>query len=134
MIKRTLKPIARHYSNNGQHAEQVYRYTVTGKITKADNLSHKAGADCGNVQIKSPRATVCEGTLNIAKYLEEDAATIYALVTSDFTTAYEMNRSEYIEFATEFKTIDCNSKTNAVKIRIKHESKRMIEWLEARVG
>lgn len=42
-----LKSIARTYKNNGQHAEQVARFTLTGKIEQADNKPCTAGGNCG---------------------------------------------------------------------------------------
>ena len=54
-----LKTINRMYKNNGQHAEQTARFTLTGKIEKADNRPHNLGGDIGNLQVKSARATVC---------------------------------------------------------------------------
>ena len=58
MEKITLKALERTYKNNGQHAEQVFRYTMCGKVCKADN---REGADYQDIQIKSSRATVCKG-------------------------------------------------------------------------
>ena len=130
MFTLTLKPIARTYSNNGQHAEQVLRYTLTNEITKADNKPHTDGADVGDIQIKSARATVCNG-LDINKYLETDKAKRFAYIIKDFTLAYIMSKKEYIEFVNEFGTVTRDSKANGgkKKIRLKSESKKMIEWL-----
>lgn len=123
----------RRYSNNGQHAEQVARFTLTGEICKADNLRHDLGADCLNYQIKSARATVCKGT-DLKAYLDRDAATAYIYVTADFKTAYIMSRAEYEEFVNEFGTVTRESSRNggAEKIRLGHETTKMREWLEAR--
>ena len=134
MTTLTLKPMTRTYRNNGQHAEQVYRYTVTGAIAKADNKPATECGDCGNTQVKSARATVCKGT-DIISYLAKDAATSYAYVIADCTLAYIMSKPEYIEFVKAFATVTRESKANggAEKLRLKSESRAMREWLEARV-
>lgn len=128
MKKITLKQIERTYNNNGQHAEQTFRYTLTNEICKADN---REGADLGNIQIKSNRATVCKGT-DTDTYIDNDVATVYAYVTKDFTTAYLMNKNEYKKFVKTFATVTTESAKNGgtVKTRLKHENATMIEWLE----
>ena len=71
-----LKELNRQYKNNGQHAEQVARYTLTGEVCKADNKPFTAGGDCGDIQIKSARATVCHGT-DIKAHIAMDGANRY---------------------------------------------------------
>lgn len=127
----TMKNLDRMYKNNGQHAEQVFRFTLTGKIEKADNKPFTMGGDCGIYQVKSARATICKG-LDIAEYIAKDGAEKYAYVTADFSTAYIMTASEYLEFATLFGTVTRESSKNggAVKIRFKTESKEMRDYLK----
>lgn len=122
----------RQYRNNGQHAEQWFRYTLTGELTKADNLAHDKGADCMGYQIKSARATVCKGT-DIIAYLATDKATAYAYVTLD-GIAYIMTKTEYIAFVEVFGTVTRESSKNggATKIRLKHETETMITYLQER--
>ena len=122
--------IERTYSNNGQHAEQVARYTLTGVICKADNKPFNAGADCLDIQIKSARATICKG-LDIEKHLELDCANRYGYVTKDFSKMYLMNKAEYLEFCNLFATVTRDSTRNggAIKLRLKDETKAMLEWL-----
>ena len=134
MTKITLEKIARTYRNNGQHAEQMFRYTMNGKIEKADNRPATECADCNGYQVKSARATICKGE-DIAKHLENDKATGYAYINADCSTAYLMTKAEYLEFATEFATLTRESSKNggAIKLRFKTESKAMVEWLEGRV-
>lgn len=126
-----LLTIARTYKNNGQHAEQKARFTLTGKICKADNKPFTAGGDCGDIQIKSARATVCHGT-DIKAHIAIDGANRYGYVNADFSVMYLMNADEWFEFASLFGTVTRESKKNggAVKIRLKTESKEMREWLE----
>ena len=129
----TLKNITRHYANNGQHAEQVARFTLTGEIEKADNKPFTMGGDCGDIQIKSARATVCHGT-DIKAHIAMDGANRYGYVSADFSTMYMMSASEYIEFVEQFGTITTESKKNggAVKIRLKAEGNEMKAWFTRR--
>ena len=126
----TLAKLDRQYANNGQEAERVFRYTLTGEIAKADNLPHNLGADCLNYQVKSARATVCRGT-DLEAYLATDKATEFAYVSADFTTAYIMSKAEYTEFVNQFGTVTTESAKNGGyrKIRLKAEGREMREWL-----
>jgi len=129
-----LAKIDRFYANNGQEAERVFRYTYTGKLTKADNIKHTDGADCDDIQIKSARASVCKGT-DINAYLSNDKASRFAYVVKDMSIAYIMTKALYIEFVNAFATITTESAKNggATKLRLKSESKAMLQWLAERV-
>lgn len=131
----TLATIDRLYKNNGQEAERVFRFTMTGELAKADNIRHDAGTDCGEYQVKSARATICRGT-DLAAYVATEKATKFAYINADFTTAYIMSREEYIAFATEFGTVTTESEKNggAKKIRLKHETSTMLNYLKERVA
>lgn len=122
----------RQYKNNGQHMEQLVRYTLTGKIAKADNLNHDSVTDCKQYQIKSARATVCKGT-DIRAYLATDKATEYIYATKN-GIAYIMSRDEYIEFCETFGTVTRDSTSNggATKTRLRYETPTMLAWLEDR--
>ena len=129
----------RNYSNNGQHAEQLYRYTMTGKVLKADNKPYYLGADLGDVQVKSARATICNGT-DLDAHLAQDKADRYAWVTADFSTAYIMTKAEYRIFAETFAEVTTGSKGSnggKVKMRFRRNAERkginLDKWLEARV-
>lgn len=126
-----LAQIERTYKNNGQHAEQTARFTLTGRIEKADNKPFWCGGDCGNIQIKSSRATICKG-LDIEKHVMSDPAKFYGYVVSDFSKMYVMTKTEYTEFSKKFGTIttDSNGKNGgSQKIRLKTENREMIDWL-----
>ena len=127
-----VENFSRQYKNNGQHMEQWTRYTLTGEITKADNLDHTKGGDCMGYQIKSARATVCKGT-DIRAYLATDGATAYIYATAN-GIAYTMDKAEYIEFVEIFGTITRESSKNggAEKIRLKSESSALLAYLEER--
>ena len=121
----------RRYANNGQHAEQVARFTLTGEIVKADNKPFTAGADVLDIQVKSARATVCNG-LDIRAHVELDAAKCYGYVLADFSKMYIMSPEEWIKFVEEFaKPATESTKTGGgSKLRLPHESKAVREWLE----
>ena len=124
-----LTDIDRTYTNNGQHLEQVFRYNLTGKIEKADNLAHDKATDLFHYSIKSARATVCKGT-DLESYLDTDKATEFVYITKTLT-AYIMNRTEYTEFVTLFGTVTKESTKNGgmEKIRLGHETAKLLEWL-----
>lgn len=119
----------RQYPNNGQHFEQTYRFNKSGKICKADN---RPGADYEDIQIKSARATICKGT-DLKSHIENDVARRYVYITKSLI-AYEMNKAEYLEFTMIFATVTRESQKNggALKMRLKSESREMIEWLKAK--
>lgn len=127
-----LLTIERHYKNNGQHAQQVADFTLTGKIHHADNRPFWAGGDVGDIQIKSSRATVCMGT-DIHAHIAKDGANRYGYVTADFSIMYIMDAVQYIEFVSKFATVDRESNKNGgrEKLRLKKENRAMIEWLQA---
>ena len=123
--------IERRYANNGQHAEQVVRFTLTGEIVKADNKPFTAGGDVLDIQVKSASATVCKG-LDIRAHVAIDAAQCYGYVTADFSKMYVMSPDEWIEFVEKFAKPATESAKNGggSKLRLPHESKAMREWLE----
>ena len=124
----TLTDIERTYTNNGQHLEQVFRYNLTGKIEKADNLAHDKGTDLFHYSIKSARATVCKGT-DLESYLDTDKATEFVYITKALT-AYIMSKTEYIDFVKTFGTVTKESTKNGgmEKIRLGHETAKLLEW------
>lgn len=125
-----LKRLPKTYKNNGQHAEQVVKYTFTGKVYKADNTPFWIDADFMDIQIKSARATVCN-TTDINNHLSHDKANRYGYVIKDFSKMVIMNKQEYLNFVLEFGSIERASQKNGgnLKIRLKSESKVMLEWL-----
>lgn len=125
-----IHEVPKFYKNEGQHKEQCVRFTLTGKITRADNLPCTVGGDCESLQIKSERATICKG-YDIASHLAKDKATLYGYVTNDFQM-YVMTKVEFLEFAQTFATATRESNKNGGqgKLRLKSESKQMLEWLK----
>lgn len=128
MKKINLATIDRFYKNNGQEAERVVRYTLTGQLEKADN---KQGADCNGIQIKTSKASICKG-LDIRAHVATDGCNAYMYVLADFSKGYIMNAEEYIAFIDLFGHADKDSSGKNhgnVKIRLKTENKAMREWL-----
>ena len=123
-----------NYTNHGQNAEQSIRYALTDTIERADNVAHNRGADCLTYQIKSARASVCKGR-DIRAYLSEDKASEYIYGTNE-GVAYVMSKEEYIAFVEEFGTVTRESGKNggAEKIRLKHETSAMLNYLAERVA
>ena len=128
----TLKHIARTYKNNGQHKEQAARFTLTGEIIKADNKPYYMGGDIGDLQVKSSKATICNGT-NLKAHIANDGANRYGYVDDACEIIYIMDSTEDIEFVEQVGYITKDSEKNggAEKIRLKAESRKMIEWLMA---
>lgn len=123
--------IPRQYANNGQHLEQCLRFTLTGKIEKADNIAHDKGTDIGTYSVKSARATVCKGT-DFEAYLATDKASEFIYVTKTLI-AYVMSRTLYAEFVRLFAyATEGSAKDKGTKLRLKTESKAMLEWLAER--
>lgn len=127
MLSFKINSIESNYSNRGQKAEQIFRYAMTGKMMRADN---RKGADLGDIQIKSARATICPGE-DIETYVLEDVASRYAYITKDYVV-YMMDKAEYIEFCQMFatKTVDSQRNGGKTKMRLGHETKRLISYLE----
>lgn len=123
------------YKNNGQEAERRLRFTLTGEDCKADNLPANKGCDIADISVKSARASVCRGT-DINEHLKTDCAQRFAYVVKGFTRAYIMEREKYREFVELFSTVGRESKKNGgrVKLRLKDETRAMMEWLEAQTA
>lgn len=134
MKKVNLAVVKRIYANNGQQAECVVRYTLTGETGRADNKAFWTGGDVLDIQIKSARASVCKGR-DIRAHVAMDGAKRYGYVNKDFSAMYLMSPEEWIEMVDTFATVTRESAKNggAEKLRLKTESKAMVEWLEARV-
>ena len=131
-IQMNVADFVQQYNNHGQNMEALFRFTLTGEYSKADNVKHSEGTDLGVYQIKSARATVCNG-LDIEKYLDDDKALVFAYVAKN-GIAYIMTKQEYIAFVNAFGTVTKDSQKNGgrVKIRLKHENATMIQYLNER--
>ena len=108
--------------NNGQIVEWRVGYELTGVPSKANNKPGRDGGDVEGWQVKSPKASLVDG--------DKCDGYIFGFPTEDFF--YTMSKPEFESFITEFSYIDRDSKTGKAKIRIKNDTKKMREWLEAR--
>ena len=136
-----LVNIARTYSNNGQHAQQVLDFNLTGQLRKHDHVKWNEGSDIPEclMSVKSSKATLVGGgqcssidyTEIIEEYFLKVASVQFAYVTADFQTAYIMNAVEFREFVTQFTYLTRESSKNggAVKVRFRQESSKMLYWL-----
>ena len=150
MNKMLLKEVERIYANNGQHAEYVVRYTLTGKKVHADNKKATTCADVLDIQVKSFHATVCKGT-DIEAHIKADKAKRYGYVTKDFKTMYGMTPAEWLDMVKTFGTVDHDSNTargristyskggnggsngGGEKIRLMRCEPKIVRWLEGRL-
>ena len=138
----TIKEMNRNYKNNGQHAEQILAYTLTGNIRKHDNLPFDQGSDIPefHMSVKSSGASLMGARLCtkdtkdgiIDEFVTRSASECFAYVVADFSVAYIMSRTEFKEFATEFGYLTKESTKNGggSKVALLKQSKRMIQWFE----
>lgn len=147
-----LAPDVYHYNdgtrprnNRGQYLEYCYRYSETGEMQKADNISAKQGADLNNVSVKSARASynvditeknITNNVLSLAilQALTEDKADdfVYLSPENNKIAVYRMNKATFHEFLLMFGTLQRESSKNGgrIKIRLPRNDKDMIDWLE----
>lgn len=136
VIKSTT--IDRIYKNNGQHAQYVADYTLTGQVRKADNIHWACGSDIPELKmsVKSARATLASDLIGetiadkVNDYFNRTASTVWAYVTKD-ETIYIMDGIEFRQFIMTFATMQKDSTKNGgrMKVRFPHESHKVIEWL-----
>ena len=127
-LAETAAKMPRMYKNFGQRAEQVARKHATGEIVKADHIKATESGDLNGIQIKTRKATICNG-ISIKEYIATNAATEYAFITEDYQM-YIMTAAEFEKFAKEFSYIDYDSKTKEKKIRFYGETVYMRIYLE----
>lgn len=108
--------------NRGELVEWRIGYELTGKPNERNNKPADVGGDVGEWQVKSPKATLT-GKDNCGGF-------IFGFADADFF--YEMSIAEFAEFAEKFTYTDYDSRTHKAKTRVKGDSKKMREWLEAR--
>ena len=123
--------IPRTYRNNGQHAEQRAQSALLGTISKADNIPHDKAPDFLHYQVKSARATVCQG-LDLLAHIKRDKATAYIYVART-EWLFIMSPTEWFAFCSLFSHIEVDSWKNGgrTKRRLGHETKTLLNYLEA---
>lgn len=120
------------YKNDGQQAEVNLSYTLTGKPKRADN--RKGGADVLSYQVKTFRATLCQGE-DVNAILEEyKDAERFAFVDNEEATWYDMSKEEFLTFARLFARAERNSAKNGgtMKLRLNGQRTAQRAWLQAR--
>lgn len=134
--------IARTYSNNGQHSQQVVDFTLTGNIRKADNHKWNEESDIPelNMSVKSARFTLAyalEGETKEEKinyYFNNVKSTSWAYITNE-GIIYIMNRIEFYEFLMFCTGLQVTSSKNGKHYTVKqnHETEKIRQWLKARI-
>ena len=138
-----LLPIKRQYKNNGQHAEQLADYALTGQIRKADRVPFDKGSDIPELEasVKSARFTLAS-TLKgetfeeqLEDYFARTASKVAVYVSLQLETAFVMDMEEFRAFIETFCKLQRSSSKNGGKqvIRMGTETKKVQEWLLERV-
>ena len=138
-----LMPIKRQYKNNGQHAEQLADYALTGQIRKADRVPFDKGSDIPELEasVKSARFTLAS-TLKgetfeeqLEDYFARTASKVAVYVSLQLETAFVMDMEEFRAFIETFCKLQRSSSKNGGRqvIRMGTETKKVQEWLLERV-
>ena len=128
--------------SGGDIMEIVYK-SVLGLIPKKDgNTPFDKGCDIPelNRSVKSKGFTLTDRYLGETKeqiinaYMEKVVATTFAYCMIDITTntlrVYVMDKAQFKTFLMLFGTLERNSKNGNKKLRVKHETSKLIKWLE----
>lgn len=141
----TVTDIACTSSNRGIYCEQALAFTLTGEIRKHDHVPFHMGSDIPefNMSVKSSGFTLASGKINMGETMDEKLADFFGRVHSDkfaYVTvsmvAYIMDRNEFEQFLRTFAYMDRDSQKNGglLKVKCRKESKKMLNWFEARVA
>ena len=126
----TYEASPRYPHNNGQQTEREIRYMKTGEWQSADN--NKGGADCTRWQIKTFRATLCQGENLEQMFVEYADADGFIFGDRAGGVFYEMTKDEFYDFAKRFAKVDIDTTTGAKKIRLNQQCKAQSKYLKAR--
>lgn len=129
-------------NNRGQYLEYCYRVAMTGQAQRADNISAKDGTDCNGVSVKSARASYAVNiadkdinsnalSLAILQALTDDKAEffVYLVPESNKIACYTMDKATFHCLLLIFCTMQTESRSKAIKMRLPRNDKTMIEWL-----
>ena len=137
--------IERMYANFGQHAEQALAYTLMGEIRTHGDKRFFAGSDIPEyaMSVKTGGFTLATGTINGGNTIAEKwenfanmtASTCFAFVTTEMV-AYIMDMEEFKTFVFTWCRLEKDSAKNGgqMKIRCRHESKKMLAWLKSQAA
>lgn len=129
-------------NNKGQYMEYCYRVAMTGQAQRADNISAKDGTDCNGVSVKSARASyavdIADKDINsnalslaILQALTEDKAEffVYLVPEVEKIACYTMDKATFHYLLITFCTMQMESRSKAIKMRLPRNDKAMVEWL-----
>lgn len=128
--------------NKGIAAQQNYEFTMTGRMNNHDSRRWFAGSDvtiCGvGISIKADGFSLADARTNMGETFDEKwsdyesrvHSTKFVYITAE-NIAYEMNIAEFKKFVYTFCYLSRESSKNGggCKIRCKHESQKMRDWL-----
>jgi len=130
---------------SGDTAQQTVNFYHTGQVEKHDDRPWYAGSDIAEIaaSVKSNGFSLADGRTNYGDTLEEKwndfrtrtASRVFIYVTNDYV-GYYMNIDEFEEFVKMWCYISTESAKNGgrSKVRCKHESQKMRNWLAHRAG
>jgi len=123
---------------------EFYGIARSAHDSKAYNTNSDVETGNKNISVKSDGFTLMSANFTKGATDFDEIWTYYrktvhsdtfAYVTNDYTV-YEMNIDEFEMFVYAFCGLQAESQKNGggLKIRCKHESKKMIQWLDKRTG
>ena len=128
--------------NVGDMAEIVYKHCLGLTAQKDTHTSWRAGDDIPeyNRSVKARGFTLTDEYLGdskeeiISAYMSNVHSSTFSYCVIDLEhrrlIVYTMNREQFRTFLEKFGTLDRVSGRGTKKIRVKHETKKMIQWLE----
>lgn len=129
--------------NRGEFLEIVYKDYLGLSAEKDSNTSFDMGDDIPEFQESVKSRGFSLTCVELGKNKEEIINAFMARVHSTKFTylmfneaenaivGYSMNQKQFEMFLKMFGVLDRDSKSKKLKVRIKHETKKMIEWLQA---
>lgn len=128
-----------HYMNNGEFSEAELKACLGLKAKKDANTPYNLGSDIPeySASVKSSKATLTSARIGNDyitiknTYFENTASTcwIWVSINGDELTSYTMSKNEFSDFMDAWALFQKDRQV----IRFKTESKKMLEWLEARL-
>ena len=131
-------------SNKGQAAQQNLDHKLTGQVRKPDSRPYYMDSDIPelDMSVKSDGFTLasarCMSADTFEGQLDEYASRVHSnkfAYVGQNDIAYIMTLDEFLEFVKTFGTWAKESTKNGggYKIRCRHESKKMLAWLDAHI-
>lgn len=126
----------KHYDNNGDFLEKVYKHCLGFEPTKDKNTRFDNGNDIEQLQcsVKSSHCTLT--TVQLGNSLDEILTNYYKLTPCEMVSwvmaiensliVYEMSLDEFMEYARTFAFYDKARKV----VRFRPTNSKMLQWLE----